>query len=251
LPVGETPNPSAGGLGPDGTGKVEIFTATKYLTMTGLRLETSPADIPDRHAASVAVFRQFFPATTPRANTAASSTENPNENPTENPTENPNENPDDPWQRGPRSDDALILLMRAAANGPKFEALYDDGDWRGTGYPSQSEADAGLLEMILFYNGGDEAQADRLFRTSGLMRKDKWNREDYRRMTFDFLRRKRAEAIEEATAAATAMEEAKAAEVPNVARAQAPTVRVAPSPRIHLRVHGGGAAPDRCTTRVP
>ena len=47
-------------------------------------------------------------------------------------------------------DDATLLdLARAAANGAKFTALYDKGDWAQF-YPSQSEADMGLCLMLEF-----------------------------------------------------------------------------------------------------
>jgi len=43
-----------------------------------------------------------------------------------------------------------------------------------TGYDSHSEADMGLCALLAFWTGGDEAQIDRRFRESGLMR-EKWD----------------------------------------------------------------------------
>jgi putative DNA primase/helicase len=76
----------------------------------------------------------------------------------------------------------LLDKARDAANGAKFAALFDRGDWQGEGYPSQSEGDAALCNELAFYTGSDPGRIDSLFRTSRLMR-DKWNRNDYREST--------------------------------------------------------------------
>lgn len=79
-------------------------------------------------------------------------------------------------------DDAeLIDRAHKAANGGKFSRLWA-GDWEGAGYPSQSEADLALAEILAFWTGGDPERIDRLFRQSGLYR-DKWARPDYRDRT--------------------------------------------------------------------
>ena len=48
--------------------------------------------------------------------------------------------------------------------------------WEGdiTGYPSESEADAALCELLAFWGARDPAQLDRLVRRSGLYR-PKWD----------------------------------------------------------------------------
>ncbi|GHV39103.1 hypothetical protein FACS1894187_18690 [Synergistales bacterium] len=78
----------------------------------------------------------------------------------------------------------LIEKAKSAANGVKFSQL-----WQGetAGYNSVSEADLALLSMLMFWTHGDEDRTDLLFRQSGLYR-DKWNRPDYRRRTFERLR---------------------------------------------------------------
>ena len=65
------------------------------------------------------------------------------------------------------------LLERAfnASNGEKFRALWA-GDF--SGYPSASEADCALAQLLAFWTGGDAGRADSLFRRSGLMRA-KWD----------------------------------------------------------------------------
>jgi putative DNA primase/helicase len=77
------------------------------------------------------------------------------------------------------SDDELLEKARSAANGDKFVSLFA-GDIKG--YPSQSEADQALCNMLAHWSKGDEAQIDRMFRRSGLMR-SKWDRKDYRQRT--------------------------------------------------------------------
>lgn len=77
------------------------------------------------------------------------------------------------------SDEEIIGLCRRARNAAKFERLFDHGDT--SGYASHSEADQALVNILVFYTR-DEAQIDRLFRRSGLMR-GKWERHDYRSRT--------------------------------------------------------------------
>ena len=69
------------------------------------------------------------------------------------------------------SDRELLEKARDADNGDRFDAL-----WRGdtAGYPSHSEADMALCNLLAFWTGGDRQRMDRLFRESGLMR-DKWD----------------------------------------------------------------------------
>lgn len=73
----------------------------------------------------------------------------------------------------PALDDAAIMeRAKAAGNGSKFSALWS-GD--ATGYPSASEADQALCNLLAFWTNRDMGQMDRLFRRSGLMR-EKWDR---------------------------------------------------------------------------
>lgn len=70
------------------------------------------------------------------------------------------------------SDRELIDRAMNAGNGSAFTAL-----WNGdiSGYPSHSEADQALCNLLAFWTNKDAARVDSLFRQSGLMR-DKWNR---------------------------------------------------------------------------
>lgn len=81
----------------------------------------------------------------------------------------------------PLTDEEIIAKASAAKNFDRFRRLFS-GDW--TGYSSQSEADAALVSLIVFYTQ-DADQIERIFARSGLMR-DKWSREDYRERTISY-----------------------------------------------------------------
>jgi hypothetical protein len=72
--------------------------------------------------------------------------------------------------------------MLQARNGEKADALWK-GNWKALGYPSQSEADQALCNLLAVQTQ-DRAQIDRLFRSSNLYR-SKWERPDYRKWTID------------------------------------------------------------------
>lgn len=65
----------------------------------------------------------------------------------------------------------------SAANGEKFLALWN-GDWQSLGYPSQSEADFALIDIVAFYTQNRE-QITRLFRQSALGQRKKAERTGY------------------------------------------------------------------------
>lgn len=71
------------------------------------------------------------------------------------------------------SDSDIIDKARNCKTGPLFQLLYS-GNWEGL-YPSQSEADMTLCNHLAFWTQRNEAQMDRIFRSSGLMR-DKWDK---------------------------------------------------------------------------
>lgn len=74
------------------------------------------------------------------------------------------------------SDKELHEMAMNAANGEKYNALCM-GDWNAMGYPSQSEADFALMSILAYYTR-DNAQCRRLFRYSGLGRRDKATRDN-------------------------------------------------------------------------
>jgi Protein of unknown function (DUF3987) len=74
------------------------------------------------------------------------------------------------------SDEDIIAKASAAVNGEKFKRLFT-GDF-ATLYPSQSEADFALTDIIAFYTQ-NSAQIARIFRQSALGQRDKAQRDDY------------------------------------------------------------------------
>ena len=70
------------------------------------------------------------------------------------------------------TDRELLDIAMNARNGSTFSAL-----WNGdiSNYPSHSEADQSLCNLLAFWTNKDAARIDSLFRQSGLMR-DKWDR---------------------------------------------------------------------------
>lgn len=74
------------------------------------------------------------------------------------------------------TDEEIINRAASAANGDKFSKLWN-GDFQ-TYYPSQSEADFALVDIIAFYTQ-NSAQIARLFRQSALGQRDKAQRDDY------------------------------------------------------------------------
>ena len=69
-------------------------------------------------------------------------------------------------------DQEVIDKARNCRSGQLFNMLYS-GDWHCV-YRSQSEADLALCNQLAFWTQKNEAQMDRIFRSSGLMR-DKWD----------------------------------------------------------------------------
>lgn len=69
-------------------------------------------------------------------------------------------------------DDALIAKAGRARNGELFKQLMDGNLSR---YASHSEADIALCNMLAFWTSGNAEQMDRIFRSSGLFREEKWD----------------------------------------------------------------------------
>lgn len=74
-----------------------------------------------------------------------------------------------------KEDDPIILMAKKAANGKKFNQLWI-GDY--SGYPSQSEGDLALCEILSYWTQSDNEKIDNLFRKSGLFRQ-KWDERRY------------------------------------------------------------------------
>lgn len=80
--------------------------------------------------------------------------------------------PTKPARRTTLTDDEVVTRIRKSKSGPKFDALWS-GNWEGQ-YPTQSEAEMALANLIAFWAGRDgHAQIERLMMQSGLNR-EKW-----------------------------------------------------------------------------
>lgn len=73
-------------------------------------------------------------------------------------------------------DKEIVEQAKTATNGDKFFDLYR-GSWQAR-YPSQSEADFALIDIIAFYTQ-NRNQISRIFRSSNLGSRDKAKRQDY------------------------------------------------------------------------
>lgn len=77
---------------------------------------------------------------------------------------------------GHLTDAELHEMGLSAANGDKYRQLCG-GDWAAMGYPSQSEADFALLSIIAYYTR-DNDQVRRMFRYTGLGKREKATRDN-------------------------------------------------------------------------
>lgn len=75
------------------------------------------------------------------------------------------------------SDDQIYDTAAKAVNGDKFETLWR-GDWQNFDYPSQSEADFALIDIVAYYTQNIE-QIARMFRSSEMGKRPKAKRSDY------------------------------------------------------------------------
>lgn len=90
----------------------------------------------------------------------------------------------------PHTDQELLNNMASASNADKTIGLWN-GEWERLGYPTQSEADLALMDILCHYSPND-AQCRRMFRFSGLGQRAKAQRDAY----LDYmLRKKRIEQI--------------------------------------------------------
>ena len=144
--------------GPKGTGAVEVYDRRRYFTVTGHRLDGTPATIEERDEQLAALYQRLFSkakAKPPqqRSRKAAGQTA--------------------PGALGfPGSDDELLDAIARSRSGEKFEALWS-GDTSAHG-GDDSAADLALCNLLAWWCGPDPARIDAMFRRSGLHR-DKWD----------------------------------------------------------------------------
>lgn len=156
----------AGELPDDGNrnGDIELYDQDRYFTVTGDHYPNTPKTVHDRTDQLAAVHAEYIIETD-----------------TESAIDRDEPLPSETTQSSAKlSDDELLERAFAASNGDKFERLWN-GDT--SGYPSHSEADQALCNMLAFWTGGDLQQIERLFSRSGLAREKWYGREDYRERT--------------------------------------------------------------------
>ena len=139
------------------TGKIEMYDAGRYFTITGVRVNETEC-VEERQEELDALYRKTFASNgQPKASKSSGEFD--------------------------LDDRALIERAEKATNGAKFSRLLS-GQWPGD-YDSQSEADLAFCMMLAFWTGRDPGRIDSIFRQSGLMR-EKWEqRADYRARTLD------------------------------------------------------------------
>jgi hypothetical protein len=126
---------------------IEVYSSLRYMTVTGLTHHNKP--IAERQQLLETLWAELG-GTTSRVDAAASQ--------------------DQPERY---TDEEIYKQARNAENGDKFDRLFQ-GDWQSY-YPSQSEADFALINIISFYSRNIE-QIRRLFLTSALGQRDKANK---------------------------------------------------------------------------
>jgi hypothetical protein len=157
LLLGKLPEGRRQSRGP--TSRVEMYAETRFFAMTGNWLNGTPRTVEPRHQELAQLHARIFPEKQPVAKSKVEKAVRPESN-----------------DRVPlgADDQRIVYKARSAHNGDSFRRLYDDGDWEGEGFPSQSEADFSLCARLAFWCHGDPEVIDRLFRQSALYR-EKWD----------------------------------------------------------------------------
>jgi putative DNA primase/helicase len=127
--------------------EVEVYSASRFFTVTGEHVAGTPTTIEDRQAEVAAIANVLFPPPSP------------------------NGKPPSAPKPVDVGDEELLVRMFAAKNGDRIGRL-----WAGdiSAHHSHSEADAALCAHLAFWTDRDPARMDALFRRSGLMRA-KWD----------------------------------------------------------------------------
>ncbi len=136
-------------------GHVEIYTRSRWATVTGQHVTGTPLDLEDRTSELLALHREIFGAKAPTLPPCAATAATP-----------------------PLSDAELLYLAKTAANGRRFHELFSGPVPPG----DRSRLDFELNCKLMFWFSHDFERVDRVFRQSALMR-PKWFRADYRMRT--------------------------------------------------------------------
>lgn len=129
-------------------GKIEVYNNGRFLTVTGHHIEETPLSIESRQDEMDQFHKKYIakPIVT-------------------------KQQPLSPEPlKAVKADVEILDMARKSKNGNVFSQLYDQGDWQAAGFPSQSEADLALANMLSFWFARDTAKVEGLFRQSGLYR---------------------------------------------------------------------------------
>lgn len=135
---------------PDGArrrGNIEMYSKGRYFICTGNVYNQSYTKIKDCTEAIRVLHSKYLPTNVPKAQVYSQEPVN-------------------------LSDEEVIDKARNCKTGSLFTMLYA-GNWQGL-FDSQSEADLAFCNQLAFWTGRNQAQMDRIFRSSGLFRK-KWD----------------------------------------------------------------------------
>lgn len=164
-----------------GCKKIEIYFASRFLTVTGNQFPGTPTAIGERQNELDCLVAKLWPGNASGNSSTNSSARN-------------GEAQQDP---NTLSDDELLDRARAAKDGDKFVALFDRGDI--SAYDNdESRADAALCCLLAYWTGGSHERIERLFSRSALVR-EKWtDRKDYRDRTISAAIKKVAQKLAQA-----------------------------------------------------
>ena len=176
----------------------------RYLTFTGHHLEDTPLTINDRQEQINKIYSKYLekPKSKARKKPKVKKVAAGKKEPVADGHQNSQGDKSVPflsrifvrWEPpdGPLSDDDFIKMAESDLD-PLLTKLWkgDFSDYlHEDGTPDHSVGDCALVEKIAYWIGStDEARIDRLFRLSKMYR-DKWERDGYRRLTFDYLKGK-------------------------------------------------------------
>ena len=149
-------------------GDVEIYETGRYITITGHQIEGTPNRLENCQELINELYSQIEDREVELCEQISS----------EPPPDG--RRPPRPLPAPTLTDHEIINLGCAEKNG-MFMSLYNGST---VGHNSHSEADSALCFKIAFYTK-DASQIDSIFRSSGLYRSDKWEREDYRERTIN------------------------------------------------------------------
>lgn len=168
-------------------GDFEIYRSGRFFVFTGNLLENRPTEICDCTEEIQQIYTKYMPHKQP-SKTSGMQCVGTVLSASNQPINTPLTALNSSLSEVRLSDEQILEIAMAARNGARFAEL-----WRGdvSAYPSYSEADLALCNMLSFYTAKDEIAIDRLFRKSGLYaaedRANKWDtrhgRETYGEIT--------------------------------------------------------------------